>query len=271
MDNKVTGDRIKQHIHYDWYKYVVCVVLCVFVFSLAYTWSGNYRAYEELDVFITCYDFMDDDFKSDALKYLNENCDNNIVKVIGLSEMSAISGSWGEALNAMGFNDRTSFLILPESQMDTYASGFLCMYSVASGTHNANAEIWNAVIPDELKDFYALPDNIDECVDKLAKAKTDAELKTVKDEVNAINENLYFDKGGRGIGVYGVRVDNLADITRIRFKSTNPALYPDEKYYLVMHYNNHNSGSYGYTNKITGHYESFAFVKFFLTRYGVPK
>ena len=66
MDNKITRDRIKQHMHYDWYKYVVCVLLCVFIFSLAYTWSGNYRAYEELDVFITCYDFYDDDFKSDA-------------------------------------------------------------------------------------------------------------------------------------------------------------------------------------------------------------
>ena len=31
MDNKVTGDRIKQHIHYDWYKYVVFVVRFCFL------------------------------------------------------------------------------------------------------------------------------------------------------------------------------------------------------------------------------------------------
>ena len=269
MDNKITRDRIKQHMHYDWYKYVVCVLLCVFIFSLAYTWSGNYRAYEELDVFITCYDFYDDDFKSDALKYLNKNCSNNIVKVIGVSSMSAISPSWGEALNSMGYNDRTAFMILPESQMDTYAATFLCMYSVTANSGKTDENIWKAVIPDELKEFYAIPENVGEYIDRMAKAESDEQLVEIKKEVNAINENLYFDKGNRGMGVYGIRVDNLADTTRIRFKSYDPDRYPDEKYYLVMHYNNHNSGSYGYTNKIDGHYESFALAKFFLTRYGV--
>lgn len=271
MDNRITHERIKQHLHYDWFKYVVFVVLCVFVFSLAYTWSGNYRAFEELDIFVTCYSYMDDDFKEDALKYLNKNCSNNVVKVIGVSHISAISGSWGESLNAMAMNDRTSFLILPESQMENYASTFLCMYSVSAGSHKVNTEIWNAIMPDELKENYAVPDNINDYVERMAAASDDAQLQEIKKEANAENENLYFDKGNRGIGVYGIRVDNLYDVTRIRFKSDRPDLYPDEKYYLVMHYNNHNSGSYGYTEKITEHYESFALVKFFLTRYGVPQ
>ena len=38
MDNKVTGERIKQHLYYDWYKYVALAIVCIFVFVVAYVW-----------------------------------------------------------------------------------------------------------------------------------------------------------------------------------------------------------------------------------------
>ena len=99
MDNKVTGERIKQHLYYDWYKYVALAIVCIFVFVVAYVWSGNLRSYEELDVMLTCYDFFDSDFEDDAMDYLNENAAGNIVKLISVQHIAPQSNLLAETLS----------------------------------------------------------------------------------------------------------------------------------------------------------------------------
>ena len=97
MDNKVTGERIKQHLYYDWYKYVALAIVCIFVFVVAYVWSGNLRSYEELDVMLTCYDFFDSDFEDDAMDYLNENAAGNIVAYKRTAHCAAVESLGGNA------------------------------------------------------------------------------------------------------------------------------------------------------------------------------
>lgn len=280
MDNKITADRIKQHIHYDWLIYVVVLLVSVFVFSLAYTWSGNLRSYEELDVMITCYELYDAKFADDALKYLNENAEDNIVKSINVQRVSPQANSWAEVLNNYGFGDRTSFIILPESKVDDWAKTFMCMYNTFAEGSVYNANVWERIIPDELKEFYKVPSNAQDYFDEIRAINAEIEsgiideesgktrIKDVYAELNALNENLYFAEDYSGVqGVFALRVDNLENIaSHILFKDEQ---YEDEKYYMVMHYRNGNIGEYGLKEKTYSHYESFWLIRFMLTRYGV--
>lgn len=280
MDNKVTGDRIKQHFHYDWYKYVAIAVVCIFVFVLVYTWSGNHRSYEELDTMFTCYDFYDADFASDALDYLNETCEGNIVKRINVQNVSPQSQNWGEIISSYGFGDRTSFLILPESKIDQYAKMFMCMFNTRMPDGAYNSDVWRRIIPEELKEFYAVPENADDCFRAIEKAHTDCdsgeitveERDKIQEEqyklLNTLNENLYFAKDADGYeGVYALRIDNLPNVSS--YLALEDKKYEKEKYYLVMHYHNGNIGEYGNSDKTRDHYESFYLIRFLLTRYGV--
>ena len=256
MDNKVTGDRIKQHFHYDWYKYVALAAVCVFVFALAYTWSGNLRSYEELDAMITCYEFYDSEFTEDALEYLNENVDGN--------------------------SDRTSFLILPESKVEEWAKTFMCMYNVYTPGGVYNTDVWGRIIPEQLRDHYRVPGSAASYYMRIAEVNQqcdngeidadtrDEQVAAIYAELNALNENLYFAEDANGIeGVYALRVDNLVNISSyINFKNDD---YEDEKYYLVMHYRNGNIGEYGLSERTYSHYESFYLINFMLTRYGVSE
>lgn len=280
MDNKITGDRIKQHLHYDWYKYVAIAAVCIFVFVLAYTWVGNNRSYEELDTMFTCYDFYDADFASDALDYLNENVENNIIRRVNVQEVSPQSNSWGEILSAYGFGDRTSFLILPESKIDEWANTFMCMYNTGMQGGAYNSDVWERIIPEQLREFYAVPGEVATYFEAISRAETDfdegmissQELEQIKKDnyaiINSLNENLYLAKDANGTeGVYALRVDNLINVSSyVSFKSK---AYEDERYFLVMHYRNGNIGEYGIVNKTREHYESFYLIRFLLTRYGV--
>lgn len=282
MDNKVTGDRIKQHFHYDWYKYVALAAVCVFVFALAYTWSGNLRSYEELDAMITCYEFYDSEFTEDALEYLNENVDGNIVKRINVQSIVPQAPGWGEVLSSYGFSDRTSFLILPESKVEEWAKTFMCMYNVYTPGGVYNTDVWGRIIPEQLRDHYRVPGSAasyymriavvnQQCDNGEIDADTrDEQVAAIYAELNALNENLYFAEDANGIeGVYALRVDNLVNISSyINFKNDD---YEDEKYYLVMHYRNGNIGEYGLSERTYSHYESFYLINFMLTRYGVSE
>ncbi len=267
MDNKFTADRFKQHLHYDWYKYVAVAIVGIFVFVLAYTWAGNYRDYETLEVMLTCYDWYDTDFENDALRYLNENVEGNSVKQLAIQEISAQSGYWGEAISGYGFGTRTSFLIIPESKIAEYASTFMCMYMVDDNSNNYNNDVWKRMVPSELEEFYAVPQSASDLFDKLENA-VDEERENILGELNSLNENVYFAVNSKGVrGVYALRVDNLVNIgSGMKFDYANTE---DEKYYLVMHYRNSNVGPYGINEKTLSHYESFYLIRFFLNRYGV--
>lgn len=268
MDNKFTADRFKQHLHYDWYKYVACAIVGIFVFVLAYSWAGNYRDYESLEVMLTCYDWYDSDFCADAIEYLNKNVEGNSVKQIAIQNISAQSGYWGEAISGYGFGKRTSFLIIPESKISEYASTFMCMYMVDVNANNYNNDVWKRIIPSELRDFYYVPESAVELLDKIAVSDNDEKREKLMEELNLINENVYFAVNSKGVqGVYALRVDNLPNIgSAMKFDHEDTDY---EKYYLVMHYRNSNVGQYGINKKTMNHYESFYLIKFFLNRYGV--
>ncbi len=62
MDNKITKKRINDHLEYDWYKYlillIVSVVACYFIFSQI----NRTRDYEDVTLFVSCYEAKNNDF-----------------------------------------------------------------------------------------------------------------------------------------------------------------------------------------------------------------
>ena len=55
MDNKVTKKRISRHLEYDWYKYLIIIVLSIALCGYGFYMLNRTRAYEKLDIFISCY------------------------------------------------------------------------------------------------------------------------------------------------------------------------------------------------------------------------
>lgn len=268
MDNKFTSERFKKHLHYDWYKYVGVLLLGIFFFSLIYTWSGNYRDHEVLEGMITCYSWYDTDFESDALGYLNENVDNNTVKKLAIQEVSVQSADWLDIIQGFGLGQRTAFMVLPEQYLKEFVGNFMCLYNTSEDAGAYNYDVWEKIIPEQLRDFYAIPENAEQYADMIAAAEKSEDAASLLDELNALNDNVYFARGATGgFGVFALRIDNLPNIAgAMSFKEPG---VPDEKYYLLLYGKNSNVGKYGVNEKTYSHNEAFYLFRFILTRYGV--
>ena len=263
MENKITSERIKNHFKYDWFKYLAVLIACIFVFCVAYVWMGALRVYERLECFITCYEFYDqDNFERDVVAHLNGDyvySDTNSVKEVNTYTLPAHSGSWGETLSAYGHDLGTLIVVLPESQMETWANWFFPLKKSAEDDPNGvyTSRVWDRIIPNELKGWY-------------------------ENEENVYWQKEYDDSQGGNFGassIYGLRLDNLPGIENyFKFTLTEEEAfmaglddYQPEKYYLLVNYMNYNLGEYGYSSKYYSHAEGFEVVKYFLTRYGVQK
>ena len=260
MKERITGERIKEHFHYDWFKYVAVFLACIFVFFVAYTWMGNLRVYERLEGFITCYNYYDETaFEEAVVDHLNSSdyaySQTNSVKEVSFYTLPENSPSWGETLSAYCMDKGTIIVVLPESKMADYANWFFPLK--VKDNKNYEQRVWNRIIPSELKEWYENEEN-------LFVSEDDA------------------DGDGKGDGsssVYGLRIDNLPNISSaMKFTLTPEEAeergivdYVPEKYYLLVHYRNYNIGEFGMKPKYYSHAEGFEVVRFFLSRYGVTR
>lgn len=83
MDNKVTKERFNNHIEYDWFKYIVFILVAVFLWVFIYSMLDKPKDYQKLDIFITV--SFDQEktqkFEADFIKYLNDLGDDTIKEV----------------------------------------------------------------------------------------------------------------------------------------------------------------------------------------------
>ena len=72
MDNKITRERLSLMLKYDWFKFVVVLVVAIVVPVFVFSWIGNTRKWEHIDILIVADKFYDEDLAKDALAYLLE-------------------------------------------------------------------------------------------------------------------------------------------------------------------------------------------------------
>lgn len=76
MDNKVTRERLNNHLEYDWFKYLLLLAVMIAVVIFAFNIINDDRENETLQVFATCYEYRDSTFGESARSLINRDMDN---------------------------------------------------------------------------------------------------------------------------------------------------------------------------------------------------
>lgn len=83
MDNKITKERLNNHLEYDWFKYILFILAAIFLWVFIYSVLDKAKDYQKLDIFVTV-PFSDEkaqEFETDFIKYLNSLGDDTIKEV----------------------------------------------------------------------------------------------------------------------------------------------------------------------------------------------
>ncbi|HEY8390639.1 MAG TPA: hypothetical protein VIL26_06810 [Clostridia bacterium] len=83
MDNRITKERFNNHLEYDWFKYIVFILIAVFLWVFIYSTLDKLKDYQKLDIFITVPfdDEQTERFEADFIKYLSDMGDNTVKEV----------------------------------------------------------------------------------------------------------------------------------------------------------------------------------------------
>lgn len=83
MDNKITKERFNNHLEYDWFKYIIFILVAVLIWVFVYSVLDKLKEHQKLDVFITV-SFNQEQterFEADFIKYLSDMGDDTIKEV----------------------------------------------------------------------------------------------------------------------------------------------------------------------------------------------
>lgn len=117
MDNKITRERLKVSLKYDWLAYVAVAVVAIFLSVFIFGWIANLKTDEKIEIFIVCNEHYDDTLGEDALKYLQENVEGNRILQVNVTYVSPSDTNYRDLYSTNG-GSSSSILILPKSEME---------------------------------------------------------------------------------------------------------------------------------------------------------
>lgn len=285
MDNKVTKSRLLFHLKYDWYKYLVFVLISIACSILFFDWIATTKAWERIDVYIVSNKFHDNTLQEDILKYLDENLENNKIREVQVTHLSPSDPDYRDLYTVNGGSSST-ILILPYSEMaltghqvlsltsNEYVSGNKTMYE------SADTFVGEFLLKDEQVKNNYFNSSGSGILDNLFVFDWESNK-------DAYNDDYY--KGITG-NVYGFRIDNLArcpfewyqyeeDSNQIKYEKdgngnyildeNNQKIPVKDKGYLVVntHAAAYTVGEYSVGTKYDDRNDSFIVAGFILERY----
>lgn len=243
MDNKITKDRFKRHLEYDWYRYVLVILASVFVWYVVFMELNASREYEKLEVFFGCYS-SNEDLDAPFLNSLAAEGDD-LVREVEVAYRSPLESYYGQLFMAAVYS--ADIFVVSDRDMRVYAGWFL----------ELTDEVISACLPDEIKDsigYYVYSK------DSVSEEGYDPSLEGRK---------------------CAFRVDDLAkiDVDNPPFvfdlKRVNPDLSDEDvegvptTFYLGISRESNNIGKFCKKEKYRGYDQTFRFVRFFMERYAI--
>lgn len=52
MDNKITKERLNNHLEYDWFKYILFILAAIFLWVFIYSVLDKAKDYQKLDILL---------------------------------------------------------------------------------------------------------------------------------------------------------------------------------------------------------------------------
>lgn len=115
MDNKITRSRLSVMFKYDWFKFVVVLVVSIVVSIFIFNWIGNTRKWERIDILVVADKFYDEKLAEDALAYLKEQNPDTKIREINISWIKPSDTGYQETYEAQA-GTTASICIIPESE-----------------------------------------------------------------------------------------------------------------------------------------------------------
>lgn len=229
MDNKVTKQRIGEHLEYDWFWYVVILIASVFVCYFVFSQINTTRDYEDVQLFVTCYEEKEHDFSQhvkDAMrsrKYddaLAEKYGQAVLRNVDVEAQDPLGKSYATLVQTHGFVS-SDIIILGEKYLQGMGNGFLELTDVL---------LLDYLLPRDVAENEAAYD-----IDDLEYYEVDGRRYGIK--VSSFT-NLPFETDWRAIESY-----------KEKYAETEADKQPDDVFYLVINPKSVNIGKFGRKSK----------------------
>lgn len=250
MDNKVTKKRIADHLEYDWYKYIIFVIVGIIAVVFTFQQINRNKNDEDFAVFFTAYSARENTYVGDMYgafeseDYDAETYGPNIFREISVEFQNPDINEYGTLLSTHG--QVTSDVVIVHKSY------------YANKTDDGKETFFSVFGYLELTDEVLALMGIDD--------KTNSPYEFMC--VNSAGERVAV--GTEGGRIFGIRIDNLSNIGGIAqlTKETADGEKVTDEYYLYILRDGANIGPYGKKNKKPENKQTFFCVKQFLQKYG---
>lgn len=123
MDNKVTKERLNNHLEYEWFLYVLILIGSIVVFFFVFQQINANRDFEEINIFATCYEYKSNTFCEDTLAEWNGKGDKT-VREINIEAQSTQGEQYSTLLSTHG-NVTSDILILAKFHAEQSRGSYL--------------------------------------------------------------------------------------------------------------------------------------------------
>lgn len=148
MDNKVTKKRFNDQMEYDWFKYVLIIIVSIVVWIFVFQQINASKDFETIHLFVTAYDYKVEstgDF-TDTVKNRFEAAGDDTIREMSLEHQSPQSSEYNTLLQTHGYVT-SDILVIGKSQMEFAAGGFL----------ELTGEVLSYMIPEDYEpQFYVM-------------------------------------------------------------------------------------------------------------------
>lgn len=123
MDNKVTKERLNNHLEYDWFKYVLILIVSIALFIFVFQQINVNRSFEKIEIFASCYEYKSNTFGADTINALNGEGDTT-VREIDINSQNPRGNQYITLLQTQG-NISSDMLIVGKYYAKQYIGGYL--------------------------------------------------------------------------------------------------------------------------------------------------
>ena len=258
MDNKITKQRLSNHLEYDWILYLLIVLVGIFGTYFLFSQINRTREYEQVTLFVTCYSESEHDFVGRTFADMNKSeykttgqqlYGANILRTISVETWDPVGNNEYVTLLQTRGIVMSDLLIVGKSFMNSCAPSFV-------------------PLTDELLEDYLLP------VDRVTGEKltiNDFEYYTIELpngesrryglKISGFNKmhgaGSVFETDWRNISAYAERYGDVDEEYR-----------PDDEFYLCLNNQSQNIGRFGKKAKSRNAQALYVFNRF-LTYYRI--
>lgn len=248
MDNKVTKKRLNDHLEYDWFKYVIILIVSIVLGYFIFSQINANRDYETVDIFVSTYATYENKYESKTMQAMQDEMDakygEHVIRQLSINAQDPLSNEYSTLFSTQG-TISSDILIVGERMLKNVGLGYV-------------------PLTDELLTKYLLPDGVN--IGDLEYYEHENETTKQKTRLG-IRVDTFAKMGGKS-GVFEFDYKQIESYKEKYKDVTDPELLPDTKFYMVLNPNSLSIGEYGKEGKVE-HKQALYCVNTFIDFYRI--